>query len=234
MVVLSVLPKMITAHVEGEKVHIDNYDPSMGVPFCPDGHKLVVKKGSKRAHHFAHKNIGDCMYACNKGDWHIGWQSRFPAHMLEIGISDGNKRHVADALSGDTVIEFRHSHIDGDIKERENFYTNLGYNLLWVFDCSRWEYKSTWKYRGNMVGDPVGDMVGDPAWKISIEKRRGPSHPLYARYTGKVWKMLDFGRHELLLVEKQGKIIEGVPISLPKFDERYGSKGDLRPFHHHI
>ena len=43
----------------------------------------------------------------------------------------------ADVLINGYVIEFQHSPISRDeIKERNEFYTNCGYKVIWVFDAN--------------------------------------------------------------------------------------------------
>ena len=47
------------------------------------------------------------------------------------------KKHRADVLINGYVIEFQHSPISRDeIKERNEFYTNCGYKVIWVFDAN--------------------------------------------------------------------------------------------------
>lgn len=125
------------------RVHIDDthsnqqyYCPSCGVP-------LVVKKGDIRHHHFAHSAHCPCKDSWERNkeydtsSWHIGWQSLFPQKNQEITLSLGETKHRADVIIGKTVVEFQHSLLPASkFDDRNNFYFNLGYKVVWLFDIS--------------------------------------------------------------------------------------------------
>ena len=125
------------------RVHIDDthsnqqyYCPSCGVP-------LVVKKGDIRHHHFAHSAHCPCKDSWERNkeydtsSWHIGWQSLFPPKNQEITLSLGETKHRADVIIGKTVVEFQHSLLSASkFDDRNNFYFNLGYKVVWLFDIS--------------------------------------------------------------------------------------------------
>jgi len=70
-------------------------------------------------------------------DWHIGWQERFPEECREITLESNGNKHRADVLIDKTVLEFQHSHLSSDeFNDRNEFYTSLGYHVVWVFDFS--------------------------------------------------------------------------------------------------
>ena len=49
----------------------------------------------------------------------------------------GNTKHRADVLIDRTVIEFQHSIMPAAaFDDRNNFYFNLGYKVIWLFDLS--------------------------------------------------------------------------------------------------
>lgn len=49
----------------------------------------------------------------------------------------GEVCHRADVLVDRTVVEFQHSILSPSVfDDRNNFYLNLGYKVVWVFDIS--------------------------------------------------------------------------------------------------
>ena len=69
------------------------------------------------------------------------WQKRFPVDSMERVLELHGKKHIADILLSDIVVEFQHSPISYDeFNERNKFYTSLGYKVIWVFDLIE-EYK---------------------------------------------------------------------------------------------
>lgn len=107
-------------------------------PYC--GEELIVRKGDVRVHHFAHKNR-ECIDTWQKDGsynmslWHNEWQNCFPKINQEIKLSQGNIMHRADVLVNRTVIEFQRSSISiNNFNNRNQFYTQLGYRVVWLFD----------------------------------------------------------------------------------------------------
>ena len=69
--------------------------------------------------------------------WHNDWQQEFPKDNQEIPLKLGDARHRADILVGNTVVEFQHSIMSGKaFEDRNNFYHNLGYKVVWLFDMT--------------------------------------------------------------------------------------------------
>ena len=96
-----------------------------------------------RIDHFAHysphgnNNIVPCSdhWGYDKTEWHMEWQKRFPVDNMERVLEYRGKKHIADVLVGDIVVEFQHSPISlEEFAERNDFYTDLGYKVVWVFD----------------------------------------------------------------------------------------------------
>lgn len=122
---------------DGKRVHIDrthvNYDY-----FCPEcGEKLVLRKGDIRIHHFAHFPSTECTdsWHYDMSEWHQEWQARFPEECQEVVMTKDGQKHRADVCVGKTVIEFQHSPLSAEeFDDRNNFYTSLGYKVVWVFD----------------------------------------------------------------------------------------------------
>lgn len=124
-----------------KKVHIDE-TISKEEYICPEcGVKLITKKGDIRAHHFAHPSGHVCTETWESkhhySDWHTKWQDAYPRENQEIYLNLGEVRHRADIIIGKTVIEFQHSLLTKEeFDERNNFYSNLGYRVIWLFDVS--------------------------------------------------------------------------------------------------
>ena len=110
-------------------------------PYC--GTTLIVRQGDIRHHHFAHKSHHECSDTWSRNgyyddsSWHNDWQSRFPKENQEIKLNLGQTAHRADVMIDRSVIEFQHSVMSPDkFDDRNNFYLNLGYKVIWLFDLS--------------------------------------------------------------------------------------------------
>ena len=114
-------------------------------PYC--GAPLITKKGDIRQHHFAHKKSHICSDTWAHKDsksggydvssWHNDWQSLFPKENQEVKLCLGETKHRADVLIGHTVIEFQNSVMPVKaFDDRNNFYFNLGYIVIWLFNLS--------------------------------------------------------------------------------------------------
>jgi hypothetical protein len=223
-----------------DKVHISEYQEHMknGI-YCPLGHPVIAKRGEVRVHHYSHRNGCNCDIVNGMSSWHSSSQDRAKKECQEVRLKDPTTHkyvHIADVLIPSSalengmkmpsackgyVIEYQHSPMEKSVmRKRESFYTGLGYHLVWVFDCSKWEYSTVCK---------SGECV-------TIARKQGPQFPLDGAYTGNVSKILDMGRKQMLLVEKQsGSIITGKAIDMVTFDKIYlgtmATDADSRPFH---
>ena len=105
-------------------------------PLCNE--ELIQKRGAIRCHHYAHKSGGTCteFQYYDTSEWHINWQNRFPDEAKEVvKIDELGKKHIADVLINDIVIEFQRSNIPySEFEDRNMFYNKLGYKVIWVFD----------------------------------------------------------------------------------------------------
>lgn len=127
------------------RVHIDETHSNQEYycPYC--GAPLITKKGDVRQHHFAHKQNHVCSdtwaHSGSGGydvsSWHNEWQSLFPKENQEVKLVLGDTKHRADVLIDRTVVEFQHSIMSvAAFDNRNNFYFNLGYKVVWLFDLS--------------------------------------------------------------------------------------------------
>lgn len=123
------------------RVHIDDTCSNQEY-YCPCcGAPLITRKGDIKSHHFAHKAKHVCsdswVHSYDVSDWHAKWQSIFPTDNQEVKLSLGDISHRADVMIDRTVIEFQHSIMSvSAFENRNNFYLNLGYKLVWLFDLS--------------------------------------------------------------------------------------------------
>ena len=127
------------------RVHIDETHSNQEYycPYC--GAPLITKKGDVRQHHFAHKQNHVCSdtwahsgpSGYDVSPWHNEWQSLFPKENQEVKLVLGDTKHRADVLIDRTVVEFQHSIMPvAAFDNRNNFYFNLGYKVVWLFDLS--------------------------------------------------------------------------------------------------
>ena len=61
----------------------------------------------------------------------------FPVANQEVPLHLGDITHRADVIVDRTVVEFQHSKMPNrKFMERNRFYTDLGYKIVWLFDLS--------------------------------------------------------------------------------------------------
>lgn len=112
--------------------------------------EVIQKRGNIRVEHFAHKS--NSQFMCYDGwhydmsYWHCNWQDKFPSEMQEVVRKSKGKIHRADVLIEEKklVIEFQYSSLSAEeFKDRNEFYNDLGYKVIWIFDVSNdyWEGK---------------------------------------------------------------------------------------------
>ena len=125
------------------RVHIDDTksNEEYYCPYC--GETLITRKGDLRQHHFAHKPDHICSDSWvrsgyyDDSTWHKEWQDVFPQVNQEVKLTLGNISHRTDILIDRTVVEFQHSIMSVDsFENRNNFYGNLSYKVIWLFDLS--------------------------------------------------------------------------------------------------
>ena len=99
-----------------------------------------VKYG--KSPHFRHFPKRKCIDNWNhdKTQWHRDWQNCFPIDSQEVIFEKDGKKHITDVALSESgvVIEFQHSYISpSEFKDRNDFYTALGYRVIWVFDIQK-------------------------------------------------------------------------------------------------
>jgi len=121
------------------RIHIENAVAKQEC-YCPScGERLFQRKGQLRRHHFAHMPGHVCTDTWasqyDMSDWHYEWQNSFPKQNQEVLLQLGETKHRADVLIGRTVTEFQHTNMSAKtFSDRNAFYFNLGYKVIWVFD----------------------------------------------------------------------------------------------------
>jgi len=158
----------IALNANNEKVSIENADKICEY-FCPVcNEKLSIKATNSLSvrPHFAHKKGTECLddWKRDMSEWHYNWQCQFPEEYREVVVEKDEKKHRADVLINGYVIEFQHSPISRDeIMERNEFYTNCGYKVIWVFDAND-KIKNTFENNGSI--DPASLEVWERLeWK---------------------------------------------------------------------
>lgn len=106
-------------------------------PLC--NAEVIVKQGEINIDHFAHKSH-ECLdsWHYDMSEWHYSMQNRFPEEQREVVVRHNGEIHRADILFGKQVVEFQHSQISiEEVKKRNKFYRDAGYDIAWVFDVQQ-------------------------------------------------------------------------------------------------
>lgn len=144
-----------------KRTFIENVD-STSTYYCEAcGAKMIPKLGKVRVHHFAHKFEGNLTYeqrlcrkyenSNNMSDWHLKWQEKYPIECREVVKKNSKGEiHRADVCieNNKTIIEFQHTYLSSsDFFERNRFYNDLGYKVVWLYDfneIAKKEIKYLW------------------------------------------------------------------------------------------
>lgn len=218
------------AYVNGLPITTDEYREGMDIR-DEYGNPLILKKGGIREAHFSRPGISS-KTGKNKGPWHTAWQDTVHNTCREIFLKNSNGQdHIADILihkdhihnctGQGRVIEIQHSRMDASIvKERENFYTARGYELIWLFDASNWSYTKSGK---NKLKKIAGNNC---CLSVNIQ------HSMIKLF-------IDLGKKEIAHVTKIRKNeIEYTPINITDFCHYLCGAALIatinRPHHHSI
>ena len=108
--------------------------------FCPIcNNPVILKRGQVNTAHFAHENnVCDDEWNYDMSPWHKRMQNNFAKEAHEVVVSHQGKKHRADVLIGEIVIEFQFSPITAaEFEDRNTFFKSAGYRLAWVFNLSQ-------------------------------------------------------------------------------------------------
>ncbi len=168
--------------------------------FCPMcAQPVFQKRGSERSPHFAHfpsnakyqyiKCVDSWTY--DMTDWHREWQERFPEECREVVVSDkSGKKHYADVLINDTVIEFQHSSLSIDeFRDRNSFYTEAGYKVVWLFDISKEYIDGGYQHKYTYSG------IRTPLGKLDIKQEEAEIYVQFDDYKECIERMVYNGDH---------------------------------------
>lgn len=113
----------------GERISPSPNDRAI-CPFCRS--EVIAKCGEIVTWHWAHKSLETCdSWGEPEGEWHYEWKKLAGLDNTEITIERDGKRHRADIVINDTVIELQHSPLPVcEVRERENFYNKM----FWIVD----------------------------------------------------------------------------------------------------
>ena len=102
-------------------------------PICKN--QVVLKRGLINVAHFAHEAYEcDDDWNYDMSEWHKRMQNYFPKESQEVVVTHRGKKHRADVLIGDVVLEFQYSPITAsEFEDRNRFFKRAGYRLAWVF-----------------------------------------------------------------------------------------------------
>lgn len=104
--------------------------------------KVFLKAGEKVAWHFAHKKGAPCNdnWKYDMSLWRKKWLDKFDESRREVVLSCNSGIHRADICIGKYVVLFQKEKIsEKAVAERNQFYTECGYRVLWVFNLSECE-----------------------------------------------------------------------------------------------
>lgn len=139
----------IAINKDKKRIHISEIEKGQKY-YCPICNELLtVRQGTINAHHFAHKNNSQCIekdgWHYDMSEWHYSWQNQFPIKNQEIVFNNNGKIHRADVFINNTIIEFQHSNISEiEFNDRNEFYKNLGYKVIWIFDVEDRNIEYEW------------------------------------------------------------------------------------------
>ena len=123
---------------DGMRVDADgaNRDEKYTCPICSK--TVILKQGQVNIAHFAHEsNECDDYWNYDMSEWHKRMQNYFPKESQEVVVSYRGRKHRADVLIGDIVLEFQFSPITAsEFEDRNKFFKNAGYRLAWIFNLS--------------------------------------------------------------------------------------------------
>jgi len=127
---------LIALDEHGNRIHANNAIKGIEY-FSPiKKHPVVFKRGTIKIPHFALKpGLIDDTWKHDMSEWHLAKQNLFPEENQEIVLTYNEETHRADVLIDEIVYEFQHSSMSSEeFLERNAFYTQSGYKLVWVYD----------------------------------------------------------------------------------------------------
>ena len=102
----------------GNRIYADeaNKGEKYTCPIC--NLPVILRRGEINIDHFADECVDDWKY--DMSEWHKKMQNYFPKEAQEVVVTHQGKKHRADVLIGDVVLEFQHSPITASEFEARN------------------------------------------------------------------------------------------------------------------
>lgn len=131
------------------------------------------------------------------GPWHRDWQDRLSEFTLIeecIKNPETGLYKFADSFyeKGNLIIELQHSFIDRDFELRNEFYKNLGYKVIWLYDLK----KSNVRFNGNYI-----EILEDNArgfFKIATNPDNLKNNLVFIQVKdGKIYRVKELFRKEI-------------------------------------
>lgn len=133
-----------------------------------------------------------------ESEWHRTWEekvSSFSSVEKYIKNNETKKYKRADAYieKYKLCIEFQHSYIANDFEERNEFYSKLGYKVVWLYDLTKHNAKTN--DEGNI------EILEDNArgfYKIAEEEKDLSGYPVFIQVKdGTIYKVLKLYRKQI-------------------------------------
>src|SRR5262249_7656837 len=169
---------------------------------CPDpacNQRVIIRKGPKVIHHFAHQSGASCAYGRGETQAHLraklmlrdAFRSRgFQADVEQVVLSSESDRR-ADVLiwkpntDRRVAIEVQHSYLSApDIERRTKAYMAAGVPVIWI-GFMKWTQSSNGDcepaYRSRGWEDWAYDYYGDHLWLLDLDVAVGKMWRVWIR-----------------------------------------------------
>ncbi len=133
-----------------------------------------------------------------ESQWHRDWEAKveeFAKIEKVIKNPKCKKYKRADAFveKYGLCIEFQHSYIAFDFKERNEFYSNLGYKIVWLYDLTKHSTKTTEDGSIQILEDNARGF-----YRVAEEEKDLSNHPVFIQVKGgKIYKISMLYRKEI-------------------------------------
>ena len=186
-------------------------------PICEEA--LIIKNGSIRKAHFAHKSSRQCddWYSVDNSmsEWHRNWQEKYAEEYREVPVEINGVKHIADIQFGNYVIEFQHSPMSKEVFMERTFFYTQKYKLIWVFDfinISNYDNEDYYNYEEGKNTPPIANLYGE----YNEYKWKNQKHTFedFApnEWEGKVYLVFD------LYSRKYGHMLKQVTWCIEEYD----------------
>lgn len=133
-----------------------------------------------------------------ESQWHREWEEKvegFAKTEKVIKNPETGKYKRADAFIDEhkLCIEFQHSYIAFDFRERNEFYSALGYKIVWLYDLSKHSAKTTEEGYIQVLEDNARGF-----YRVAEEEKDLTDHPVFIQVKGGIiYKVTKLYRKEI-------------------------------------